>query len=136
MSSSVAHIPVAAPPQHAADRRSTSPERGTAAADGRPSAGTRLTRRGRVTVLAGFVACALAVLVLVGAQSAAVPADVRLEHVRIVHVQSGQTLWDIARSAAPDEDPRAVVQAIVDLNALPDAGTLQVGEEIAIPDPR
>ncbi len=88
-----------------------------------------------MTVLAGFVACAFAVLILIGAQSAAVPADVRFEHVRIVHVQSGQTLWDIARAVAPHEDPRSVVQAIVDLNALPDAGTLQVGEEIAIPDP-
>ena len=58
------------------------------------------------------------------------------EHVRIVHVQSGQTLWDIARTVAPQEDPRAIVQAIVDLNALSDSGSIQVGEEIAIPDLR
>jgi hypothetical protein len=126
MSTSVAYVPAAAPAGPAVDRRPNP-------VDVRP-AGVRLTRRGRMTVLAGFVASAFAVFIVIGAQSAAVPADVRFDHVRIVHVQSGQTLWDIARTVAPQEDPRAVVQAIVDLNALGDAGSIQVGEEIAIPD--
>jgi hypothetical protein len=128
MSTSVANVAAAAPAGPVVDPRQNP-------VDVRSPAGVRLTRRGRMTVLAGFVASAFAVFIVIGAQSAAVPADVRFEHVRIVHVQSGQTLWDIARTVAPQEDPRAVVQAIVDLNALSDAGSIQVGEEIAIPDP-
>jgi LysM domain len=129
MSTSVAYVPAAAPADPAVDRRQ-------GPVDARTPAGVRLTRRGRITVLGGFVAAAFAVFIVIGAQSAAVPADVRFEHVRIVHVQSGQTLWDIAGTVAPQEDPRAVVQAIVDLNALGDAGSIQVGEELAIPDVR
>jgi LysM domain len=129
MSTSVAYVPAAAPDGPAADRRREP-------VDARTPAGVRLTLRGRVTVLAGFIASAFAVFIVIGAQSAAVPADVPFEHVRIVHVQSGQTLWDIARTVAPQEDPRAIVQAIVDLNALSDSGSIQVGEEIAIPDLR
>jgi hypothetical protein len=129
MSTSVAYVPAAAPDSPAVDRRREP-------VDTRTPAGVRLTPRGRMTVLAGFIASAFAVFIVIGAQSAAVPADVPFEHVRIVHVQSGQTLWDIARTVAPQEDPRAVVQAIVDLNALSDSGSIQVGEEIAIPDLR
>jgi Tfp pilus assembly protein FimV len=38
-----------------------------------------------------------------------------------VVVQSGDTLWSLAQQLAPEEDPRAVVDAVVDLNGLQDA---------------
>ena len=81
-----------------------------------------------------FVALALVVLALIGPNSTAVTGDAKLEPVRTVQVQPGQTLWDIARKVAPDQDPRAVVDAIVDLNALTDPGALQVGQRLGIPD--
>jgi Tfp pilus assembly protein FimV len=98
------------------------------------TAAVRLTRRGRLVLVLLFVALALAVFALVGPNSTAVPADAKLEPVRTVQVQPGQTLWDIARQVAPDQDPRAVVDAIVDLNALADPGALQVGQRLGIPD--
>ena len=100
----------------------------------RPTASVRLTRRGRLVLVLLFAALVLAVLVLVGPNSTAVPDDAKLEPVRTVQVQPGQTVWDIARQVAPDEDPRLVVDAIVDLNALTDPGALQVGQRLGIPD--
>jgi nucleoid-associated protein YgaU len=99
-----------------------------------PPATVRLTRRGQLVLAMLFVVVAMTVLALVGPRSAAVPGDAKLEPVRTVQVQPGQTLWDIARQVAPDQDPRAVVDAIVDLNALSDPGALQVGQRLGIPD--
>jgi LysM repeat protein len=94
----------------------------------------RLTRRGQLVLVLLFAVVALTVLALVGPRSAAVPSDAKLEPVQTVQVQPGQTLWEIARQVAPEQDPRAVVDAIVDLNALTDPGTLQVGQRLGIPD--
>jgi len=99
-----------------------------------PVSPIRLTRRGQLVALMLLAAMAFAVLTLVGPDSSAVPSNARLEQVRTVQVQPGQTLWDIARQVAPDQDPRAVVDAIVDLNALTDPGSLQVGQRLGIPD--
>jgi len=50
---------------------------------------------------------------------------------RIV-VRPGQTLWGIATKADPSADPRAVVQQIIDDNAL--AGTsVQAGQVLWVP---
>jgi len=47
-------------------------------------------------------------------------------------VRPGQTLWSIATKADPAADPRAVIQEIVDDNAL--AGTaVQAGQVIWVP---
>ena len=100
----------------------------------RRAASVRLTSRGRLVLVLLFVALALALFALVGPNSMALPGDAKLEPVRTVQVQPGQTLWDIARQVAPDQDPLAVVDAIVDLNALTDPGALQVGQRLGIPD--
>ena len=49
-----------------------------------------------------------------------------------VVVRSGDTLWSIARDVAPEEDPRAVVDAIVELNGLHDVDLLP-GAELQLP---
>src|SRR5262245_44085532 len=67
-----------------------------------------------------LVAAALGVgLVLVAGQAAAAlggsslaPAE-RRPHVQTVVVESGDTLWSIAREVAPHSDPRDVVDALV-----------------------
>jgi Tfp pilus assembly protein FimV len=49
-----------------------------------------------------------------------------------VVVQSGDTLWSLAQELAPTEDPRAVVDAIVDLNGLDGVG-LVAGQVLQLP---
>ena len=100
----------------------------------RSTSQVRLTRRGHWVALMLLAAIAFTLLALIGPRSSAVPGNARLEPVQTVQVQPGQTLWDIAREVAPSQDPRAVVDAIVDLNALTDPGALQVGQRLGIPD--
>jgi len=48
-------------------------------------------------------------------------------------VQAGDTLWGIARRAAPDRDPREVVDQLVRDNRLD--GLLQPGQQLSLPVP-
>jgi LysM domain len=87
----------------------------------------RLTRRGRlvVTVMLTAVSLSLAVLAWLaiaarGAQAAdggQSPGAV-YQNLTSVVVHPGQTLWSIASQAEPTADPRAVMQQIIELNAL------------------
>jgi nucleoid-associated protein YgaU len=93
----------------------------------------RLTRRGR-RVVAGLsiaigLAVAVATAVVVG--SGAGPA-LRLAGVETVVVEPGDTLWTIAVDAAPEEDPRAVVDALLEVNHL-DGVALQPGQVLQLP---
>ena len=92
----------------------------------------RLTRRGRLVVLGAFVLAALAVLVFALSDAATGTAERGAPvPVRVVQVEAGDTLWDIASRAAPGEDPRDLIDEIEELNALD--GSLRVGTEIAVP---
>ena len=44
-------------------------------------------------------------------------------------VQPGDTLWSIATDIAPDDDPRAVVDALREANGGPE---LEVGDELIL----
>jgi Tfp pilus assembly protein FimV len=48
-------------------------------------------------------------------------------------VEPGDTLWSIARRVAPGQDPRPVVDGLIDANDL--RGGLQAGQELSIPVP-
>jgi hypothetical protein len=48
-------------------------------------------------------------------------------------VESGDTLWSIARRVAPGRDPRPVVDGLIEANNL--RGGLQAGQELSIPVP-
>jgi Tfp pilus assembly protein FimV len=48
-------------------------------------------------------------------------------------VEPGDTLWSIARRAAPGRDPRPVVDGLIEANDL--RGGLQAGQELSIPVP-
>jgi LysM repeat protein len=50
----------------------------------------------------------------------------------IVVVQPGDTLWSLAQEVAPEQDPRAVVDAIVDVNDLDGVG-LVPGQVLQLP---
>jgi hypothetical protein len=97
------------------------------------AAGVRLTRRGRLVVV--FACLLLAVggtFLLRQAPSLAgdeAPARSGFDY---VVVQPGQTLWEIAETAAPGVDPRVTIMRIQDLNGLADAAVF-AGQRIALP---
>jgi Tfp pilus assembly protein FimV len=92
----------------------------------------RLTRRGRIALVLVVLALSYVVLTMLSAPAAST-GHVHHAPAHTVVVEPGQTLWDIARSAAPREDPREVVQQIVDLNSLPDPGSIRPGQPLNVP---
>ena len=92
----------------------------------------RLTRRGRVVVMA------LALLVVLGlglfwaSGSVATEEPGTPEPTRVVMVGSGETLWDIAAGIADDGDVRGMVDRIEELNAL-DTGMVTAGQRLRVP---
>lgn len=98
----------------------------------RHGGGLRLTRRGRLTVFLTFLVATLAVSFFALSSAASGSGERgRPEPVRMVQVESGDTLWSIATRTAPEQDPRDVVHDIQELNSLD--GTLRVGTAIAVP---
>ena len=103
---------------------------------GAPDVALRLTRRGRVVVAA--VAALLVTVVSLLAAGAALatnhglpPGAARQSLVRVV-VRPGQSLWSVAESADPDQDTRAVIHQIVDLNAL-SGDVVFAGQQLWVP---
>lgn len=93
----------------------------------------RLTRRGRLVVLAAALLVAFAVGVFVtAAGSVATQEPGTPEPTRIVQVSSGDTLWGIASDLADDGDVRAMMERIERLNAL-DSSVLQAGQRLVVP---
>ncbi len=96
----------------------------------------RLTTRGRralaaIAALPAVIALAVAIVSGGGALASSeggAPAGSFEE----VTVMPGDTLWSIAESIAPADDPRDVVDAIMRLNAL-SSGSLAAGETLSIP---
>jgi hypothetical protein len=117
------------------------PRRDTPAArSGRPRdtpvAPLRLTRRGRVVVaLAAALLVTLVSLLLAGVAQATndgpSPRAARENLVQVI-VRQGQSLWSVAESAAPDQDTRAVIQQIIDLNSL-NGDTVFAGQQLWVP---
>lgn len=96
----------------------------------------RLTVRGR-RVLASLAALPAVIAVSIavvsgGAALASRDTGAPADSFTTITVTSGESLWSIAESVAPQADPRDVVDAIVRLNALDGVG-VQVGQSLAIP---
>ena len=135
------HIPRPAHDQLAPERRPVlrpvAPEvRRPRALPDRP---TRVRRR-RLALLVALVTLALVAAVTLQAVAglARVDGSSRPEPVDVgpapvagqqYVVQPGDTLWSIAAEIAPDDDPRAVVDALRDANGGPD---LQVGSRLVL----
>ena len=96
----------------------------------------RLTRRGRVvfTTLGAVPLVAWAFVAVLGAGGAAADAgsDLGARTFEYVTVHQGDSLWAIAESIAPDDDPRAVIDEIVRLNGLDDV-IVEPGQRLALP---
>jgi hypothetical protein len=100
----------------------------------------RLTRRGRIVVAALITASMVLVAALAWlagtaraeAAGSGPPASAVYHSLRSVVVQPGESLWAIATQADPAGDPRAVMQEIIDINAL--RGTsVQPGQRLWLP---
>jgi LysM repeat protein len=93
----------------------------------------RLTRRGRVLVLAVLVAVLFAAFSLGrSASQASPPPAVPVPAPAVVTVEAGESLWSLAQRAAPDNDPREVVAHIRELNDLSTAH-LVPGQQLLLP---
>jgi nucleoid-associated protein YgaU len=93
----------------------------------------RLTRRGRRLVAALSIATGLAVAGVTAATVLDGPdAGLQLAGQSSVVVEPGDTLWSIARELAPQEDVRAVVDALVEVNGLDDT-VLLPGQVLQVP---
>ncbi|MDA0564997.1 LysM peptidoglycan-binding domain-containing protein [Streptomonospora sp. S1-112] len=102
----------------------------------------RLTRRGRVVVVAS--ASVLATALLSAAFMAATTAGAAASNTATdsvlngsapgtVVVREGDTLWEIAERVRPGDDPRRIVHEIVRVNGL-DESTLEPGQELLMPE--
>lgn len=98
----------------------------------------RLTRRGRV-VFTSLAAVPLVTVALVVALNGGIAAAESTTVGRVatafdyVTIQSGQSLWQLAETLAPESDPRDVIAEIVHLNQLP-SDSVQPGQRLALPN--
>ena len=95
----------------------------------------RLTRRGRVvfTTLAAAPLIAVAAWFGLGAGSAIASSSSSSTSFDYVTVESGDSLWTIAGTVAPDADPRDVIADVMSLNQL-ETSTVVPGQRIALPE--
>ncbi len=109
-------------------RARTSPQ----VSQARRPAPVRLTRRGRMVVVALMLAMLLAAATAFGSHSAATGESGRPVQTRTVEVGAGDTMWGIASEVARPGQVRETIHQIEELNALSGPG-LRVGQEIAVP---
>ena len=92
----------------------------------------RLTRRGRLVILAAFLALAGALMVAFGGLAGASFEAGTPEQVRIVEVGPGDTLYGIAADIAEPGQIREAVLHLQQLNGLT-GSQLQIGQRLAVP---
>jgi LysM repeat protein len=91
----------------------------------------RLTRRGRLVVFFAVVVAMLAALMMFGSMANATSTNAG-PATAVVVVQPGESLWSIAQTIAPDQDPRATINDIKDLNGM-NTAVVAVGQSIVVP---
>lgn len=101
-------------------------------ATGATSGSVRLTRRGRLVVIAVALLAVLAVGFVLASGSVATDQPGTPEPTRVVLVGTGDTLWDIAAGIADDGDVRSMVDHIERLNAL-DSAMVVAGQRLVVP---
>ena len=77
----------------------------------------RLTRRGRLVVFFAVVVALFAAMMLFGSMANATATNAGPATATVV-VQPGESLWSIAQTLAPNQDPRATINDIKDLNGM------------------
>jgi hypothetical protein len=97
-----------------------------------PTPTYRLTRRGRLVVLAFSLVVVLAIGVFLAAGAVGTQESGTPEPTETVMVGTGDTLWGIAAEAADGGDVREMVERIKRLNAL-DSGMVTAGQRLRVP---
>lgn len=94
----------------------------------------RLTRRGRLVVLAFAFAVVIAAAVWLAAGSAATREGGGAPAVEVVTVAPGETLWGLASDVASTtgDDVRSVMEQIQQLNTL-DSSMVYAGQQLRVP---
>lgn len=96
----------------------------------------RVTRRGRLLLLVALAAVAFGLLSMGGGPAPAATEEPARTATAQVVVAAGDSLWSIARSAAPAADPRETIERIRELNPdlldVPD-GSLRPGQALVVP---
>ncbi len=92
----------------------------------------RLTRRGRLVVLAFALMAVLAIGVVLASGAVGTLESGTPTPTETVMVGTGDTLWDIAAEAADGGDTREMVERIKSLNAL-DSGMVTAGQRLRVP---
>lgn len=93
----------------------------------------KLTRRGRLVLVLGVIVALALGAVALGSATVATDSAGAVPATKVVTVQQGQTLWQIAAEANPEGDVRDTVDDIMRMNSLPSAGDLQLGSDLAVP---
>ncbi|MFB2582080.1 LysM peptidoglycan-binding domain-containing protein [Herbiconiux sp. P15] len=123
----------AAAPLSTTTARTGAASTGTASAV--PTTRLRITARGR-TVLASVIALPIILLLgfaaLFSGGTAVATGTTSGAEFDYLTVKSGQSLWAIAESLAPEADPRDVIAEIMSLNQLSES-SVQPGQRIAVP---
>ena len=99
----------------------------------RGRSGYRLTRRGRCVVFIAALISIAGLTVVLGTQVIATSEQGEPVPSRVVTLEPGQTVWDLASQANPEGDIRSTVKDIADLNSLTSAGQVAAGETIYVP---
>ena len=94
------------------------------------SGGLRLTRRGRLSLTLAAMLASVVGLLMVASAAFGGAEPIQTRHV-VVH--SGDTLWSIARAAAPEADPRGTIEAVRDMNNLSADAPLVPGQLLTLP---
>lgn len=97
------------------------------------AAPVRLTRRGKAVVALGASLACLALLQLTGGVQAVASGVSSGPATASVVVQPGETLWEIAKRVSPNEDPRAAVATLRELNGLQAQTALLAGQSLSVP---
>ncbi|HZJ05629.1 MAG TPA: hypothetical protein VFD59_09185 [Nocardioidaceae bacterium] len=92
----------------------------------------RLTRRGRLVLLAVFVVLVFTALTMSGGWSAATGESGAPVETRTVEIGDGDTLWGIASTVAEPGEVREMIHRIEELNALRGVAVVE-GQEIVVP---
>ncbi len=107
--------------------------RGIGAATGlQPIVRLKITRRGRLVVAFALASLAFSIAWLGLGGSALATDSAGTGEFQYVTVQSGQSLWDLAHSIAPNADPRDVIAELSTLNGI-EGSVIHPGEQLAIP---
>lgn len=97
----------------------------------------RLNRRGKLVISLLAVLFVAVIFFVLGAVFSSVVQAAETDNApaqfSVVVVQPGDSLWSIASTYAPNDDPRELVSILLEVNELESAADLQAGSSLLVP---